>query len=196
MAEIKSTLEKVLERAASMGHATREEITAEERVKDGMRMGADYLRGKEVDFSGALESTTSSVLVKRGLVQAFLRNITLPRDDDGQQRAERAMQGLLALGKGSGDFMSIFKDMKGILDHYQQHKNEVHQQVVDAFKQQMEQAMAQQTGQADLGMKVDPIMHPKFQEEWSRVKADMDTQYNQALEQYKDLVAQRFLVTA
>ncbi len=51
MAEIKSTLEKVLERAAAMGHATREEITAEERVKDGMRMGADYLRGKEVDFS-------------------------------------------------------------------------------------------------------------------------------------------------
>ena len=195
MAEIKSTLEKVLERAASMGHATREEITAEERVKDGMRMGADYLRGKEVDFSGALESTTSSVLVKKGLVQAFLRNITLPRDDD-QQRAERAMQGLLALGKGSGDFMSIFKDMKGILDHYQQHKNEVRQQVVDAFKQQMEQALAQQTGQAGLDMKVDPAMHPKFQEEWSRVKSDMDTQYNQALEQYKDLVAQRFSVTA
>ena len=195
MAEIKSTLEKVLERAASMGHATREEITAEERVKDGMRMGADYLRGKEVDFSGALESTTSSVLVKKGLVQAFLRNITLPRDDD-QQRAERAMQGLLALGKGSGDFMSILKDMKGILDHYQQHKNEVRQQVVDAFKQQMEQALAQQTGQAGLDMKVDPAMHPKFQEEWSRVKSDMDTQYNQALEQYKDLVAQRFLVTA
>jgi len=196
MAEIKSTLEKVLERAATMGHATREEMTAEERVKDGMRMGADYLRGKEIDFSDTLESTTGSALVKRGLVQALLRNITLPRDDDGQQRAERAMQGLLALGKGSGDFLSIFKDMKGILDHYQQHKKEVRQQVVDAFRQQMEQALAQQTGQAGLGTKVDPTMHPKFQEEWSRVKSDMDTQYNQALDQYKDLVAQRFSVTA
>src|SRR5210317_487170 len=112
MAEIKSTLEKVLERAASMGHATQEEIAAEDRVKDGMRMGADYLRGIEVDFSSALEQTSISVLVKRGLVQAFLRNITLPRDDD-QQRADRAMQGLLALGKGSGDLLSIFKDMKG-----------------------------------------------------------------------------------
>ena len=194
MAEIKSTLEKVLERAASMGRATQEEMASEERVKDGMRMAADYLSGKEVDFSGALEQTTSSVLVKRGLVQAFLRNIVLPRDDD-QQRAEKAMQGLLDLGKGSGDLVSIFKDMKGLLDHYLQHKKEIRQQVEDAFKQQMEQAMTQQTGQAGVGMKVDPALHPKFQEEWLRIKSDLDTQYNQALSQHKDSVAQRFSVT-
>ena len=193
MAEIKSTLEKVMERAASMGRATREEIATEERVTDGMRMGADYLRGEDVDFSNALEQTTSSVLIKRGLVQAFLRNITLPRDDE-QQRAERAMQGLLDLGKGSGDLLSIFKDMKGILDHYQQHKKEIFQQLENAFRQQMEQALAQQTGQAGQGMNVNPTLHPKFQEEWSRVKSDLDTQYNQALDQHKDLVAQRFLV--
>ena len=194
MAEIKSTLEKVMERAAAMGNANKDEIAAEERVRDGMRMGGDYLKGEEVDFSSALEQTSDSVLVKRGLVQAFLRNIVLPRDDD-QQRAERAMQGLLELGKGSGDLMSIFKDMKGILDHYLQHKKEIFQQVEDAFRQQMEQAAAQQGGQAGLGMKVDPALHPKFQEEWSRIKADLDTQYNQALDQHKDQVAQRFLVT-
>ena len=194
MAEIKSTLEKVMERAAAMGNATKDEIAAEERVRDGMRMGGDYLKGEEVDFSSALEQKSDSVLIKRGLVQAFLRNIVLPRDND-QQRAEKAMQGLLELGKGSGDLMSIFKDMKGILDHYLQHKKEIFKQVEDAFRQQMEQAVAQQGGQAGLGMKVDPALHPKFQEEWSRIKADLDTQYNQALDQHKDQVAQRFLVT-
>jgi len=193
MAEIKSTLEKVLERAASMGRATQDELATEERVKDGMRMAADYLNGNEVDFSSALEQTSSSVLIKRGVVQAFLRNIMLPRYDD-PKRTERAMQGLLELGKGSGDLLSIFKDMKGILDHYQQHKKEIRQQVEDAFRQQMEQAMAQQTGQKGLGMKVDPALHPKFQEEWSRIKSDLDSQYNQALDQHKDLVAQRFSV--
>ena len=194
MAEIKSTLEKVMERAAAMGNASKDEIAAEERVRDGMRMGGDYLKGEEVDFSSALEQKSDSVLIKRGLVQAFLRNIVLPREND-QQRAERAMQGLLELGKGSGDLMSIFKDMKGILEHYLQHKKEVFQQVEDAFRQQMEQAAAQQGGQAGMGMKVDPALHPKFQEEWSRIKSDLDTQYNQALDQHKDQVAQRFLVT-
>jgi hypothetical protein len=194
MAEIKSTLEKVMERAASMGNATRDDIAADEKVKDGMRMGADYLQGKKVDFSGVLEPDENAVLVKRGLVQVLLRNIVLPRDED-QERAERAMQGLMDLGKGSSDLLSIFKDMKGILGHYQKHKNEIRQQVEDAFRQQMEQALAQQTGQAGLGMKLDPAMHPKFQEEWSRVKADLDSQYNQALDQHKGLVAQRFSVT-
>ena len=41
MAEIKSTLEKVLERAAAMGRASKEEIQADEEVKNGMRMAAD-----------------------------------------------------------------------------------------------------------------------------------------------------------
>jgi len=183
-----------MERAASMGSASQEEIQAEERIKDGMRMAADYLQGKEVDFSGVLEATGVSALFKKGVVQVFLRNITLPRDDD-KQRAQRAMQGLLELARGSGDLASVFKDMQGILDHYRQHKKEVHQQIEDAFRQQMEQALAQQAGPNPLNMKVDPRMHPKFQEEWSKVKTDLDAQYNQVLQQHKELVAQRFSVT-
>ena len=174
-----------------MGRASQEEIQSEERVKEGMRMAADYLQGKEVDFSGILEATGVSALVKKGLVQVFLRNITLPRDDEGQ-RAEKAMQGLLELAKGSGDLVSVFRDMKGILDHYQQHKKEIRRQVEDAFRQQMEQAIAQQTGQKGLGMKVDPVLHPKFQEEWSRIREDLNGQYNQALDQHKKILAQRF----
>jgi hypothetical protein len=193
MAEIKSTLEKVMERAASMGRANQEEIQAEERVKEGMRLAADYLQGREVDFGAALAGPGTGA-VKKGIVQVFLRNITLPRDEDGE-RAEKSMQGLLELGQGSGDLASIFRDMKGILDHYRQHQKEIRQQLEDAFRQQMEHALAQQTGKKGLGMKMDPRLHPKFQEEWSRVKSDLDSQYNKVLQQHKDLVAQRFSVT-
>jgi len=191
MTEIKSTLEKVLERAATMGHASQEEIQAEEKVKEGMRMGADYLQEKEIDFSPAQEATSGSAFVRKGMVQVFLRNIALPRDDD-QQRADKAMQGLLDLGKGSGDLITVCKEMKVILNHYQQHKKEIRRQVEDAFRQQMEHALAQQTGQKGLGMKVDPVLHPKFQEEWSKIKTDLNVQYNSALDQHKKLVAQRF----
>jgi hypothetical protein len=193
MAEIKSTLEKVLERAASMGHATQDEMQAEEKMKDGMRMAADYLQGKAVDFSNVLEATNDIEPVKNGIVQAFLRNIVLSRGEENQ-RAEKAMQGLLELARGSSDLVSVFKEMKGILDHYLQHQKEIRQQVEDAFRQQMEQAMAQQTGQAGLGMKMDPTQHPKFQEEWAKVKSDLDEQYNKVLNQHKEQVAQRFSI--
>jgi len=190
MAEIKSTLEKVMERAASMGRASNEEIQAEEKIKEGMRMAADYLHEKDIDLSVAQEATSESALVRKGIVQVFLRNIALPRDDN-QERAERAMQGLLDLGKGSGDLMTICKEMKGILSHYLQHKKEIRRQVEDAFRQQMEHALAQQTGQKGLGMKVDPVLHPKFQEEWSKIKTDLNDQYSVALDQHKKVVAQR-----
>jgi len=157
-------------------------------------MAADYLQGKEVDFSGVREAGGGGAQIKKGIAQAFLRNIILPREDD-IQRTERAMQGLLELAHGSSDLVSVFRDMKGILDHYQKHRKEVRRQVEEAFRQQMEQALAQQTGQKGLGMKVDPKLHPKFQEEWGRVKADLDNQYNKVLQQHKELVAQRFFVT-
>ena len=194
MAEIKSTLEKVLERAATMGRASKEEMQAEEQEREGMRLAADYLQGNAVDFSAILASAAGADQRQKGMAQAFLRNIALPRTDD-LQRAEKAMQGLLELAKGSGDLAAVFGDMKGILDHYQQHKKELRQQLEDAFRQQMEQALAQQTGQQGMGVNINPALHPKFQEEWSKVKADLDEQYNKVLQQHKALVAQRFGVT-
>jgi hypothetical protein len=194
MAEIKSTLEKVLERAASMGQASKEELASEEKHKQGMRLAADYLQGKAPDLSGAHETLETEPLFRKGLVEVFLRNIILPRDED-QQRIDRAMQGLLELGQNSGELATIFGEMKQILDHYLQHKQEIRNQVEEAFRQQMEQALAQQTGQAGLGTNADPTLHPKFQEEWVRIKGEVDEQYGQALEQHKNMVAQKFLVT-
>jgi hypothetical protein len=193
MAEIRSTLEKVLERAAAMGSADREALEAEEQVKNGMRMAADYLRGNAVDFSGILEGEEAAP-VRQGAVQAFLRNITLPRDDD-KQTVEKAMRGLLELARGSGDLASVFQEMHGILDNYQKHKMEIRQQVEEAFRQQMQQTLAQQGGAAGMDIKIDPMMHPKFQEEWSRVKGDLDNQYNQVLQQHKSLVAGKLSVS-
>jgi hypothetical protein len=193
MAEIKSTLEKVLERAAAMGRASQEEMEAEEQEKRGMRLAADYLQGQELDLSEVIEQTPGAGLAKRGLVQVFLRNISLPRNSD-LSRAERAMRGLLEMARGSSDLASVFRDMKGILDHYQNHLKEVRQQLEDAFRQQLEQAMNQQTGQQDLGLEINPALHPKFQEEWTRIKTDLDGQYNKVLQQHKELVAQRFSV--
>jgi len=41
-------------------------------------------------------------------------------------------------------------------------------------------------------MSMDPAMHPMFQKEWTRMKADLNQQYNQALDQRKEMLMQRF----
>jgi len=53
------------------------------------------------------------------------------------------------------------------------------------------QLLSRQTGAAAGDLQVDPTRQPKFQEEWARVETELDGQYNQALDQHKQLLKQR-----
>lgn len=193
MAEIKSTMEMVMERAAKMGAASStDDLGSEEKIKDGMRLGAAYFRDEITDLAQKIAEYPEQDRkhVQKGTVQTFLRNIVLPRDEDQQAPAEKAMQGLLEVGQSAGDLLRVFGDMKKILDQYLQHKEQLKEQLEGQFAQQMEmmeQNLAQQTGMA---MKLEPSQHPKFQEEWQRIKTEMNEQYGQALDQHKEMVEQ------
>ena len=101
------------------------------------------------------------------------------------------MQGLVELGQGSGDLLSIFSDMKSILDRYSEHKKQLKQQLEEQFSQQMnmmEQDLAKKTG---VSMKLEPSQHPKFAEEWLKLRGQLNEQYGQALDQYKQHIEQQ-----
>jgi len=193
MAEIKSTLELVLERAAAMGRASKEDMEAEELVKEGMRLGGEYIRtGK-----GTLEELLSEVLpsrlpqVKKGVLATLLRNIILPKNDEQQTLAEKAIQGVMQLSGRATDLAALLKDLKQILIHYRQTKDQVYKRLEAEFSQQMEimeQSVARQTG---VKVRLDASQHPKFQEQWQKVQVDLNGQYGRALEQHKALLKQR-----
>lgn len=192
MAEIKSTLEKVMERVAAMEKAATVDIRSEEKIKDGMRLGADYLKGNDA----ALDSVEveglagDAALLRQGIVRVFLRNIVMPRDEN-MEATERAMQGVLQIAGNAGDLKSSLGEMKMILEHYQKQKIDLRQQLESAMRQQLEQAVAQQAGQAETVFKIDPTRHPKFQEEWQRIMDGLNEQYGSVLEQHKAIIAQR-----
>ena len=193
MAEIKSTLDMVMERAARIGTASKEDLNHEEATKKGMRLAASYLRGEEVSLQRALqeESDANKRFVQQGIVQTMLRNIVLPRKTDQQELAEKAMHGLVEMvGQAGGELLQVFGELKKIVDQYLQHREQLRDQLKAQFTQQMEmmqQSLAQQTG---VSMKLDPAQHPKFQEEWQRIQTELNDQYGRALEHYKKLVEQ------
>ncbi len=190
MAEIKSTMEMVLERAARMAAGAEEtNYLADEQLKEGMRLGAAYMRG-EPGLGEKLAALPSTELgpMRKGAVQALLRNIFLAREPEKQALAEKAMHGLVEIGQGDGELLKILAEMKKILDGYRQHGEQLKTQLEAQFSQQMammEQNLAKQTGMA---MKLQPAQHPKFQEEWARIQGQLNEQYGQALQQLKDLV--------
>ena len=193
MAEIKSTMEKVMERAARMGAGPAVDLDAEERMRDGMRLGAAWLRGEAADLAQRLAAVAAASRghVQRGMVQTLLRNIFLPRDADQIGQATRAMEGLLAVGQANSELLMVCGEMKKILDHYLQHRAQLKEQLESQFARQMEmmeKTLAQQTGMA---MKLNPAQHPKFQEEWQRLQGELNQQYGRALEQHKQLIEQR-----
>jgi len=191
MAEIKSTMDMVMERAARMAAegAGESDYLGEEQLKEGMRLGAAFMRG-EPGLSERLGTLSEAEKgpVRKGAVQAMLRNIFLAREVEKQELADKAMHGLVEIGQGDGELLKILVEMKKILDGYRQHGEQLKEQLEAQFSQQMalmEQNLAKQTGQT---MKLQPSQHPKFQEEWARIQGQLNEQYGKALQQLKDLV--------
>jgi hypothetical protein len=194
MAEIKSTMDLVMERAARMGKASPEEMQQEEAGKQGMKLAAEFLDGSVDNLMSSLTELPAEqqVAARRGMVEVLLRNIFLPRDDTARERTKKAAEGIVVLGGGAGDLSSICAEMQHILGQYNQHRDQLKQQVEEQIRMQYEQVMAQQDGgmQGD-AMNLERSLQTKFQEEWVRMETELSNQYNQALEQHKSVLRER-----
>jgi len=193
MAEIKSTIEMVMERAARMAAETTDSSDDQIAEQKGMRHAASYLSGKETDLLGYIKKQPpkEQMNVRSGMARTLLRNITLPRDEQISEQALSSLKALQELSGSAADIATICNELKQILEQYSQHKKQVKDQLDDSVRAQLKEKLLQQGHQLDDDMSLNPAMHPQYQEEWSRVSADLNAQYNQALDQRKDAIKQR-----
>ncbi len=193
MAEIKSTMDLVMERAARIGKASSEELRQSEARTRGMHLTVDYLDGKSSRLLEELEREDAAVqmAIRQGMVESLLRNIFLARDDVQLERVTRASQGLVELSGNARDVASICQELRHIIDGYARHREQLRRQLEDQVRVQYEQALARQMGEQAGELNIDPALQPKFKEEWSRIEAELDSQYMQALEQHKTTLKQR-----
>ncbi|WP_457575141.1 DUF6657 family protein [Desulfomarina sp.] len=190
MTEIKSTMEMVLERAAKMAEEAPTTDDRENLIKTGMRLAADFLNGKIANLQEELLSQPpdTQIPVRHGMVQTLLRNIVLPRDESGDQEGTSAMKGILMLAGNGGEVSSICGELQQLLGQYGQHKQQSVQQLEDAIRTQLEQ---QQMASGKGGGPVNPAMHPQYHEELSKMLSNLNGQYNDALDQRKELIMER-----
>jgi len=193
MAEIKSTMDLVMERAARIGKASSEELRQEEAQKKGVHLAVAYLEGTLQDPMAELRQVDSAIQlpVLRGIGQTLLRNIFLPLDDIQLQRAEKAVRGVMSLEAGSGEIAAICREVTNILGGYREHHEQLRGQLEEQIKMQYENLLAQQQEMQRAGGRVDPTLQPKFQEEWRRVESELNKQYSRALDQLKQQICQR-----
>lgn len=186
MAGIKSTMDLVMERAARMGMATPDEMRHEENLKKGMQHTAEYLNGTKpslLEILGEQESSQQEA-IRKGMLSSLLRNLFLPRDEDGTKRIERAVRGIIELNPATPDIAALCRELQTIASQYGQHRKQLYDQLKEQMRMQIEQLLMRKGMKAD-GMKIDPTMEPQFKEQWARLEMDLDRQYGQALEQFK-----------
>lgn len=193
MAEIKSTLEMVMERAARMTAEVAEESGNEDAERRGMRAAAALLNGESTDLLAFLKEQPANeqMAVRSGMVRTLLRNIVLPRDNSISESSLSGLSAIQTLSGNSAEIASICNELKQILEQYSQHREQVKQQLDEAIRAQLKQKLLEQGQSVDDDMSINPAMHPQYQEELSRMSGDLNEQYNQAIDQRRDAIRQR-----
>jgi len=187
MAEIKSTMDLVMERAAKMGMATADEMKQEANHKKGMQLAAEYLNQSAESASEILsrQPEEGQNTLRTGMLESLLRNIFLARDEDGTKRIDAALKGIIDLGGGSAELTAICQELLGIIGQYSQHREQYREQLKQQVHMQLEQ-MLMQKGISTEGIQIDPTNEPQFKEEWARIEGELNGQYEQALGQYRE----------
>lgn len=189
MTEIKSAFEKAMEKAEKLGEASEEELKKWKYVPEGEKLAARYLRDEGnliVELSRYDEDIRQ--YISDGARETLIRNIDLPRSDFVKRSNRRAMEGIKALKHDKASVENVYSKIRRIFNHYQQEGEQQRSQAYQALKADFE-ARLQQSLQQQIGtsapIKLDVERQPRFQEEWRRTLAQLDSQYYKLLEEYK-----------
>lgn len=193
MAEIKSTMEMVLERAARMEKEAAAVPESTNFTKDGMRIAAAFMNNTEENLIDQLQQNASEKQqsIRGGMVHVLLRNILLPRDEEIQATGSKAINGLLQLSDGNADISNICTELGQILEQYGQHKDQMTEQLDSAIRGQMQQ-QATEEGEGAAPQDINPASHPQYAQELSKILGGLNDQYNQAMDQRKDMIKKIF----
>ncbi len=194
MAEIKSTLDMAMERAARMAADAPDLSTAQTIRENGMRLAVNYLNGDQPSLLTLLQQQPpeDQMEMRSGMATVLLRNLILPRDQDVSEETLRSFKGIQELSGNAADIAAICSELKKILEQYGKHKDQIKQQFDESILNQLKMQLQQQGVAVNESMALTPTMHPHYKDEWARVSSDLNDQYHHALDQRKTLIARRF----
>jgi hypothetical protein len=193
MVEIKSAAEIAREKLEKIG-----EPTAAERLKwrygpEGEKLAARYLKedANLVSEVGRYDASAREV-VAGAVSDILIRNIGLPRNDVARRNNKKAMDGLKALKNDKVAVENVLSKMRRVLDHYAQEgakqKKEAYDSLKAEFDAKIQQAVQQQTG-VSARVNIDVEKQPQFLEEWQRIQAQLEAQYLNLMDEYKQELA-------
>jgi hypothetical protein len=189
MGEIKSAAEIAREKLEKIGEPTPEERLKWKYAPEGEKLAARYLKdGDDLASEVGKFDAEGRQTIMTTISDILVRNISLPRTEAARRDNKRAMDGLKELKKDKVAVENTLSKMRRIFDHYAQEgarqKQEAYDSLKAEFDAKIQQAVRQQTG-VNGRINIDVEKQPQFIEEWQRVQAQMEAQYLNLLDEYK-----------
>jgi hypothetical protein len=189
MDEMKSALERAMERAESLGKASEEDLRKWKYLPEGEKLAARYLKD-ECDLLteiGRYDDDTRQ-LVSEGAQGILVNNIDLPRNEHVKKVNRKAMETIKELKRDKVSLENVYTKIRRIFNHYEQEGEQQRRQAYEAVKRNVEEkmrvAMQQQLG-ASAPMKINVESQPQFKQELHQALAQLESQYLALLSEYK-----------
>jgi hypothetical protein len=185
MGDIKSAREIAMEKINKIGEPTEEERLEWKYLPEGEKLAARFLK-QDAQLLPELAKLDKKAAqyVSRGAAAVLSKNINLPKDEAAQRTNKLAMDGIKTLKSDKAKVESVLNQIRQIFNHYtqqgEQQRNQAYNALKNDFQAKVEQALRQQGGNVS-GVRIDIEKQPQFQEEWRKIKAQLDGQYIQVL---------------
>jgi hypothetical protein len=194
MGDIKTAAQIAAEKLARMTAPTEEEKLKWKYGPEGEKLAAQYLK-EDINLADEIKKVDEKArkLITTTINEILLKNISLPYNDISRKTNKKAMDGLKTLKNNKAAVDKVFQRLQHVLDHYlqegAQQKKQAYDQLKQQFETQLQQMVRQQTGTASGRVKIDVEKQPQFQEEWQRLQSQLEGQYVQLLDEYKQELA-------
>jgi len=190
MGDIKSAREIAMEKINKMGEPTEQERLEWKYVPEGEKLAARYLK-QDAELQQELSKfdKKAQTYLIAGINSVLVKNIILPENESAKKTAKRAMDGIKLIKTDKSRVESVLNQIRHVFNHYEQQGSQQRQQAYDSlkadFQAKVEQALKQQMGSNVAGIRIDIEKQPQFQEEWRKLKSQLDAQYLQVLRDFK-----------
>ena len=189
MGDIKSALEIAMEKAEKLGKATDEERLQWKYIPEGERLAARYIK-RDCNLVVELSQYEDNIkqYIIEGVTDILIRNINLPNSHLAKRNNKRAMDGLKTVKSDKASVENVYSKIRRIFNHYvgqgEQQRKQAYESLKAEFEAKIKQVLLQQLG-SFAGIKIDVERQPQFQEEWRKIKTQLDSQYVELLDEYK-----------
>jgi len=190
MGDIKSAREIAMEKIAGLGEPTEEELLQWKYAPEGEKLAARYLKDG-FDLATELNKfdKAAAKLVARSASSILIKNINIPKNDIDKKHNKLAMDGVKILKTDKPKVEAALNQIRHIFNHYNEQGEQQRKQAYAAlkadFQAKLEQALRQQMGGNISGVRIDAEKQPQFQEEWRKLKTQLESQYFKLLDEYK-----------